>query len=124
RLGPSSLTVASLMMALFMVTMSGRFAPAMTMIANAVESRYRGGFMSVNSALQQAASSVATVASGWFVTRDPSGHLLGFPTLGYASVGFFILTVLLAARLRSAAPHVSLPAKRSVIRSATSEAPV
>src|SRR5205814_7689986 len=48
RLGPASVAFASLMMALFMVTMSGRFAPAMTMIANAVEARYRGGFMSVN----------------------------------------------------------------------------
>ena len=39
RLGPSSLGVAALMMALFMVTMSGRFTPAMTMITNAVEAR-------------------------------------------------------------------------------------
>ncbi len=109
RLGHVSLAVASLMMALFMVTMSGRFAPAMTMITNAVESRYRGGFMSVNAALQQAASAGASVLAGMFVTRAPDGQLRGMPMLGYASIGFFLLTVLLAFELRAAAPHVAIP---------------
>ncbi len=109
RMGPSSVTTASLMMALFMVTMSGRFAPAMTMITNAVDARYRGGFMSVTAALQQAASGGASVFAGVLITRGPTGHLDGMPLLGYFSVAFFVLTVVLAARLRAAAPHVSSP---------------
>lgn len=107
RLGPASVATASLMMALFMVTMSGRFAPAMTMITNAVEARYRGGFMSVNSALQQSASGGANLLAGLFVTRDAAGHLAGMPALGYVSAGFFGLTLLLAYGLRAAAPHVA-----------------
>jgi DHA1 family inner membrane transport protein len=110
RLGPSSVVTASLMMALFMVTMSGRFAPAMTMVTNAVEARYRGGFMSVNAALQQAASAGSSMLAGLFVTRDATGHLAGLPLLGYVSTGFFGLTVLLAFELRAAAPHVATPA--------------
>ena len=112
RLGVSSLAFVSVMMALFMVTMSGRFAPAMTMVTNAVEARYRGGFMAVNAALQQAASAFANVLAGVFVTSDASGHLLGYPVLGYVAVGFFAATVLLAAGLRRAAPHVALPGQR------------
>lgn len=112
RLGPSSLGYAALMMALFMIPMSGRFAPAMTMITNAVEARYRGGFMSVNSALQQATSAVANVMAGWFVTLNVTGHLDGYPALGYISVGFFFLAVLCAIGLRNAAPHVAIPAKK------------
>ncbi|MEO5957506.1 MAG: MFS transporter, partial [Opitutaceae bacterium] len=115
RLGPTSLGVACAIMALFMVTMSSRFAPAMTMVTNAVEARYRGGFMSVNSALQQAASGFASLIAGLFVTADSSGHLVGFPTLGYVSVGFFVLAVLLAAQLRIAAPHVSAPAGKIAV---------
>jgi hypothetical protein len=95
-----------------MVTMSGRFAPAMTMVTNAVEARYRGGFMAVNAALQQAASAFANVLAGVFVTSDASGHLVGYPVLGYVAVGFFAATVLLAAGLRRAAPHVALPGQR------------
>ncbi|HET7537722.1 MAG TPA: MFS transporter [Candidatus Didemnitutus sp.] len=112
RLGPSPLWLAALMMALFMVTMSGRFAPAMAMVANAVEGRYRGGFMSVNSALQQLAAGLANIIAGPFVLRDDAGHLNGFPALGYVAAGFFALTVLLAFELRAAAPHVSTPAPR------------
>jgi hypothetical protein len=33
--------------------------------------------------------------------------LLGYGNLGFVSVGFFILTVYFAARLRQAAPHVA-----------------
>ena len=112
QLGASSLGFVSMMMAFFMVTMSGRFAPAMTMITNAVESRYRGGFMAVNAALQQAASALATALAGVFVTRDPAGHLVGYHILGYIAVGFFALTVVLAAVLRNAAPHVAIPATK------------
>ena len=107
RLGPSSVAFASLMMALFMVTMSGRYAPAMTMITNAVEARYRGGFMSINSALQLAANAVASILAGYFVTQAPDGRLEGLPMVGYIATGFFVLTVLFALELRAAAPHVA-----------------
>ena len=109
RLGPAPLAVACLVMAAFMVTMSSRFTPAMAMVTNAVAARYRGGFMSVNAALQQAASGLGNVIAGIFVTQQASGRLVGYPTLGYAAIGFFTLTVLLAAELRAAAPHVSEP---------------
>jgi len=110
RLGPATVTFAAVMMAIFMVTMSGRFPPAMTMVTNAVEARYRGGFMAVNSSLQQAASALANVIAGLFVTGDGHGHLVGYPALSYVAVGFFFLTVLLAVGLRNAAPHVATPA--------------
>ena len=113
QLGPTSLTWVCVMMALFMVTMSGRFAPAMTMVTNAVAARYRGGFMSVNAALQQAASALANVIAGKFITSDATGHLHGFPILGFVATGFFGLTVFLAADLRRAAPHVAVPTPRA-----------
>lgn len=107
HLNSASLPMACAMMAAFMVTMSGRYAPAMAMVANAVQARYRGGFMSVNSALQQAASGMASLLAGVFITAGVDGRLLGYGNLGFVSVGFFILTVTFAARLRRAAPHVA-----------------
>jgi predicted MFS family arabinose efflux permease len=113
QLGPSSVVVASLMMALFMVSMSGRYAPAMTMITNAVSARYRGGFMSIISALQLAANALANILAGFLVTSDASGHLNGLPMVGYVSAGFFLLTVLFAFELRAAAPHVASHAEKA-----------
>jgi hypothetical protein len=80
--------------------------------------------MSVNAALQQGASAGANVLAGVFVTRTPGGQLAGLPTLGYASIGFFLLTVLLAAQLRAAAPHVAAPSPRHPVVPASTEAAV
>lgn len=115
----AAVPVALVATTFFFVGMSGRFAPAMAMITNAVEGRFRGGFMSVNSAVQQAASGIANLVAGLLVTSDAAGHLLGYPYAGAAAIVAFLLTLYLAARLRAAAPHaartpgplVSLPAK-------------
>lgn len=122
RMGPSSLTLTCIVMAVFMVTMSSRFTPTMTMITNAVEARYRGGFMSVNSALQQGAIGLANVIAGMFVVQESSGRLGGMPTVGYVSIGFFVLTVLFAAKLRDAAPYVSAPGAKQPLPAATEAA--
>jgi DHA1 family inner membrane transport protein len=107
HLGPSPIAVPLVVTSLFMVTMSGRFAPAMAMIANAVDTRYRGGFMSVNSAVQQAASGLANLSAGYLVYANAQGRLIGYPRVGWVAVGFFALTFFLAMRLRSAAPEAS-----------------
>jgi multidrug resistance protein len=122
RLQPGPLIITLTTTSMLFVTMSGRFAPTMAMIANAVEARYRGGFMSVNSAIQQLASGLANIAAGLLVTVDSTGHLHGYPNAGYLSLCAFIGTVLLAWWLRSAAPHAALPSR--LIRLAPAEAVV
>ncbi len=113
NLETATFTVAAILMASFMVTMSSRFAPAMAMVTDAVSARYRGGFMSVNSALQQAFGGFANLLAGVFITTGADGRLVGFPALGLASVGFFGLSLFFAARLKSAAPHVARAAGKS-----------
>ncbi len=107
HLGPSPLPWALAVSALFFVGMSSRFPPTMAMITNAVEGRYRGGFMSVMSAIQQAAGGLGNVVAGFIVTAGPDGRLQHFDRAGWVSCGAFGLTVLLAARLRSIAPHAA-----------------
>ena len=113
NLETATFPVAAALMASFMVTISSRFAPAMAMVADAVSPRYRGGFMSVNSALQQASGGLANLLAGVFITTGAGGRLVGFPALGIASVAFFGLTLFCAARLKAAAPHVARAAKKS-----------
>jgi predicted MFS family arabinose efflux permease len=109
RLSPGPLAFTLAVTTLFFVSMSGRFAPAMAMITNAVDARYRGGFMSVNSAVQQASGGLANLVAGAIVTRDAGGHLVGYPLVGWISCVSFVLTVILGGWLRSAAPHASQP---------------
>lgn len=109
HLGPSPIALTLTVTTIFFITMSGRFTPAMTMVSNAVEQRYRGGFMSVNSAIQQAASGLANLIAASLITKEASGRLAGYPRVGWFAVFAFVLTVVLAWRLRSAAPHASRP---------------
>jgi predicted MFS family arabinose efflux permease len=109
NLPAAPVSVAMLVTAAFMVTMSGRFSPAMAMVTNAVEARYRGGFMSVNSAVQQAASGLANLTAGLLVTESATGRLTGFPRVGLLSVACFALNFALAWRLRAIAPHSARP---------------
>ncbi|MEO7415220.1 MAG: MFS transporter [Opitutaceae bacterium] len=115
NLPPVSVGVSMAITALFMVTMSGRFAPATAMMANAVEGRYRGGFMSVNSAVQQAGSGLANLTASALVTSDAAGRLIGFPKVGVVAIICFVITVYLAARLRAAAPHAARPARLQLV---------
>jgi len=113
RLPHGAIGLALITTTVLFMTMSGRFAPTMAMVANAVEARYRGGFMSVNSAVQQIFSGLANIAAGLLVTTDVSGHLVGYTHAGYLSLAAFIATVVLAWWLRKAAPHAARPAGRS-----------
>jgi hypothetical protein len=80
------------------------------MIANAVEARYRGGFMSVNAAIQQAAGGLATITAGLLVSSDAvTGRIAGYPYVGIMSAIFMGLTYVLARRLAAAAPWAAQP---------------
>jgi len=107
RLSPGPLGYTLVVTTLFFIAMSGRFAPTMAMITNAVEARYRGGFMSVNSAVQQASGGLANLTAGLLITHDTAGRLVGYPRVGIVAGIAFVLTVVLAAWLRAAAPHAA-----------------
>ncbi len=108
RLGPSPLPLVLLATTLFFVGMSGRFGPASTLVVNAVSPRFRGGFMSLNSAVQQGASSLANLVGGAIITRDAAGRLIGYDRVGWLAVAAFLVTLVLAHRLRAAAPHAAV----------------
>ncbi len=105
----AELWVAALAIALFMVASSGRFAPGMSMLTIAVEERYRGGFMSVNAAMQQGAGAVGSWLAGTLVTKGIDGRLEGYGRTGWISVGAVLATLVVAAALRKAAPHATRP---------------
>ena len=71
---------------LFMICMSGRMVPAMALMTASVESRYRGGFMSINASVQQFSSGVAAYISGKIIGQASDGAMTHFPLIGVISV--------------------------------------
>jgi len=83
----------------FMVCMSGRFVPGMALITATVEARYRGGFMSINSAVQQFASGLAAFLSGLIIGETAAGAmtrywLAGAMAVAMAFVGVYLVQFL------------------------------
>lgn len=90
-----------------MICMSGRFVPAMSMMTSTVEARYRGGFMSVNSSVQQFACGVAAQASGAIIGLGPKQEITNFELAGVVSVACVLTCIWLARYLKPAKGEVT-----------------
>jgi predicted MFS family arabinose efflux permease len=95
-----ALGIALLISTIFMVCSSGRVVPAMAMLTASVEPHQRGGFMSINSSVQQLSSGIAAWLSGVIIGQS-GGHMTRFGLVGGLSVIFGLLAIYLARFLKS-----------------------
>ena len=95
-----SLMTAIATSTLLMVCMSGRMVPAMALMTATIEPRYRGGFMSINSSVQQFSCGVAAYLSGQVLTQTPAGELAHFPLLGLFSIICALVCIFLSRFLK------------------------
>jgi predicted MFS family arabinose efflux permease len=84
----------------FMVLASGRFIPGMAMVTNSVAGRYRGAFMSINSATQQFASGMAAVLSAAIIARGADGQLRHYSWVGLLGACSILVSLYLAKNLK------------------------
>lgn len=84
----------------FFVISGGRNVPAMAMVTGLVSPAHRGSYMSVVSSVQQLAASIASLAAGMIVVKDSAGHFLNYNVVGYISIGFAFVAMLLARSLK------------------------
>ena len=97
-----SIWIALFFTSLFFIFSGGRFIPSQTLTVNSIEPRYRGGFMSLNSALMQFSSGLASFLAGKVVNRLADGSLLHYDLLGYSTIVFSLLTIPIALKLGKA----------------------
>jgi predicted MFS family arabinose efflux permease len=84
----------------FMVSMTGRFVPAMAIITSSVEPEYRGGFMSINSAVSQLSAAIAAYMAGWFIHDGSNHQLVGFGNVAWVYLGWTLCALWLASGIR------------------------
>ena len=97
------LVVAVTVSTLLMICMSGRFVPAMAMMTATVEARYRGGFMSVNSAVAQFSAALAATMAARVIHDGGNHQLVGFGKVAWIYVGWAVIGLWLASGIRRAA---------------------
>jgi predicted MFS family arabinose efflux permease len=94
------LAVAVGVSTLLMICMSGRMVPAMALMTGSIEARYRGGFMSLNSSVQQFSSGLAAYIGGQIMKQTPDGRITRFNWIGGLSVVFALSCIYLARFLK------------------------
>lgn len=84
---------------LFMVFVSGRFIPAMTLISGVVKPKERGTFMSLENAFRQLAAGASSQIAGIVITTSVAGRLMGYNYVGYIGVTTSIIAIFIAHRV-------------------------
>ncbi len=87
-------------MALFFIFSGGRMVPAQAMVTSAVTPQIRGGFMSLNSALQQLGVFLCTMIGGLIITNDEAKKLHNYEYVGYIGIGFTIIALILGRNIK------------------------
>jgi predicted MFS family arabinose efflux permease len=115
NLPPVALWVAIAASTAFMVATSGRMVPAQAMLTGAAAPSVRGGFLSLNAAVQSAAMGLASLIAGLLIAQDPAtGRLDGYPFVGILAAASALVSLLLGGFLRRAdATPTPIPAAPS-----------
>ncbi|GAB4124616.1 MAG: MFS transporter [Sideroxydans sp.] len=94
---------------LFFVLVSGRFIPAMAIITSAAQPKLRGTFMSLNATVQSLAMGLAATLSGFIITQDAAGKVVGYGIVGYIAIAANLLGMWYVSRIVMHDVHPNLP---------------
>jgi predicted MFS family arabinose efflux permease len=120
NLPPIPLWVAVVVATAFMVTSSARMVPAQALIVGSTVPAMRGGFMSLNSAVQSAAMGLSSLIGGALI-HQTDGRLPGYPVVGLVAAASALVSLVLAGwlRLTDVSPtRVPAPADAAVAEAA------
>jgi predicted MFS family arabinose efflux permease len=100
NLPPIPLWVAVVVATVYMVTSSARMVPAQALIVGSTVPAMRGGFMSLNSAVQSAAMGLASLVGGALIHQSADGRLPGYPVVGLVASATALVSLFLAGWMK------------------------
>ncbi len=96
---PSTIFWALTVTSGFFIMGSARFIPAVSALTNLIEPKYRGGYMSLNSALQQMGSGFAAQLAGFIITTNVDRSLTRYNYVGYIAFFATILSIYVFSKI-------------------------
>jgi DHA1 family inner membrane transport protein len=94
------LAAAAAVVGLLMVSNTGRMAASMSMITASVPSRFRGGLMSANSAVQHVSAGLGAYAGGLILGPKKEGPMHNFALVGLMSLASALLSFWIAGYMK------------------------
>jgi predicted MFS family arabinose efflux permease len=101
NLPPVHLMVALSCTSFFMMTGSGRFIPAMTIVSAVVKPKERGTFMSLENSARQLSSGLASQTSGLIIGAGSAGALTNYNIVGFIGIGMTLIAIVIAYRIKT-----------------------
>ncbi|TAL59374.1 MAG: MFS transporter [Bacteroidetes bacterium] len=86
---------------LFFIIAGGRMIPAQALATSVVPPQMRGGFMNLNSSLQQLSLGIAAFIGGLIITKNEAEELQHFDVIGYISIGMSMVCLLFALKVKA-----------------------
>lgn len=96
----TSMAILLMTTSMFFIFSGGRMVPAQAMVTSAALPQVRGGFMSLNSAIQQLAIGITTLTGGLIISNGSRKELIGYEFVGYIGIAFSILTLIVGRRIK------------------------
>lgn len=75
--------------------------PAQALATSVVPPQMRGGFMNLNSSLQQLALGLASFIGGMIITKNSVGELQHYNIIGYISIGMSLVCLFFAMQVKA-----------------------
>jgi len=100
RIGVAPLWLWLICTTTFFVLISGRMIPAMAIITSSAQPKLRGTFMSLNGTMQSFSMGLATTLTGFIITQDSSGKIVGYATAGYIAMTANVLAIIFVSRIK------------------------
>jgi len=79
---------------------NGRMIPTQALISSVVHPQQRGGFMSINSSMQQLATGFSAMIGGAIVSKSAEGRIEHYDWVGYFSIALILVSIWLAGRVK------------------------
>ena len=99
HLWPSPLWAVLCVAGMFFIFTNGRMVPMQAMVSNVVPPQQRGGFMSINSSVQQLASGLAATIGGAIIVKTADGRIEHYGWVGYLAMALILTSVFLAKKV-------------------------
>lgn len=99
-LGPVGVPLLLVVTTSFFVFVSGRMVPGMALLTATPPPALRGGFMSVNGALQSGAMGLAAWLGGALISRSPTGMVQGYERCGWLALVTTVIMLWWVGQLR------------------------
>lgn len=101
HLGKSSLWIALTCTTFFMVLVSGRLVPAFAIITACASKEVRASFMSLNSAVQQLSSGLASLLAGIIIQESENSQILyNYDIVGWIAIVFSLISIMIARTIQ------------------------